>query len=215
MPPATTTIFDGLVGNVTDVSGPVDPATPLILSVSAINACGQSPFSPPVSLPAAAGPIPCVPDAQTMCLFDGRFTVRLTGQPPGGVVGPATVTRRFNDGGGFSFVNGSNVEDLFVRIDNRCPTAGAYGVTFNNRSGFPPPVGFELFVGDNQGSISRSYLHLPKDAVRVVRGHAELQLVPVSRATTAYQGSLRFVKARPLSAAGVSPPVQIMTPSLS
>jgi hypothetical protein len=102
-----------------------------------------------------------VADAQTLCLFDGRFTVRLTAQPPGGVAGPAIVTRRFNDGGGFSFVNGSNVEDLFVRLDNRCPTAGAYGVTFNNRSGFPPPVGFELFVGDNQGSISRSYLHLP------------------------------------------------------
>jgi len=30
-----------------------------------------------------------------------------------------------------------------------------------------------------------------------------------------YQGSVRLVNARPLSAAGVSPPVQIITPSLS
>jgi len=30
-----------------------------------------------------------------------------------------------------------------------------------------------------------------------------------------HHGSVRLVKARPLSAAGVSPPVQIITPSLS
>jgi len=58
VPPANTTIFDGLVGNVTEVSGAVNPATPLLLSVSAINACGQSPLSPPVSLAAGGGPIP-------------------------------------------------------------------------------------------------------------------------------------------------------------
>jgi hypothetical protein len=161
VPPANTTIFDGLVGNVTDVSGAVNPATPLNLSVSAINACGQSPFSPIVSLPAATGPTVCIPDAQTMCLFDGRFTVRLTAQPPGGVPGPGVVTRRFNDGGGFSLVSGSNIEDLFMRIENRCASASTFVVTFDNRSGFPPATGFDLFVGDAQGSISRHYVHAP------------------------------------------------------
>ena len=33
--------------------------------------------------------------------------------------------------------------------------------------------------------------------------------------TSDHQGSVRLVKARPLSAAGVSPPVQIITPSFS
>jgi len=161
VPPANTPIFDAPVGNVTEVSGAVNPATPLLLSVSAINACGESPLSPPFSLPAAGGPIVCIPDAQTLCLFDGRFTVRLTAQPPGGVAGPAIVTRRFDDGGGFSFVNGSNVEDLFVRIENRCSTTGTFAVSFNNRSGFGISAAFDLFVGDNRGSISRDFVHQP------------------------------------------------------
>jgi hypothetical protein len=141
VPPANTTIFDGLVGNVTEVSGAVNPATPFLLSVSAINACGQSPLSLPVSLAAGGGPIPCVPDIQTMCLLDRRFTVRLTLQPPGGIAGPVDVLRRFNDGGGFSFVSATNVEDLLMRIENRCATEGVYVVSFNNRSGFRPAPG--------------------------------------------------------------------------
>jgi hypothetical protein len=159
VPPANTTLFDGLVGNVTEVSGAVAPATPLLLSVSAINACGQSAFSPPFSLAPAGGPIPCLPDAQTMCLFDGRFTVRLTAQLPGSIPGPGLVTRRFNDGGGFSFSSAATIEDLFMRIENRCPSSVGYVVTFNNRSGFPPGTAFELFVGDNLASVSRRYQH--------------------------------------------------------
>lgn len=160
VPPTNATLFDGLVGNVAEVaSDAVSPATPLILSVSAVNACGQSPLSIPVSLPAVGGPPICIPDAQTMCLFDGRFIVSLTSQAAGGPPGAGVVTRRFNDGGGFSFVNGSNVEDLFMRIENRCSTSGTFVVTFSNRSGFPSSTGFELLVADTVGSILRRFLH--------------------------------------------------------
>lgn len=161
VPPANTTIFDGLVGSVPDVSGAVAPATPLLLSVSAINACGQSAFSPAFSLPPAGQPVLCAQDAQTMCLFSRRFTVRLTVQPPGGVARPVDVLRRFNDGGSFGFASGTNVEDLFMRIEDRCATQGVYVVSFDNRSAFSTGTGFELFVGDNRGSISRTYAHAP------------------------------------------------------
>jgi hypothetical protein len=161
VPPANTTIFDGLVGNVTEVSGAVDPATPLRLSVGAVNGCGQSPLSAPVLLTAGGGPVVCVPDDWTMCVVDGRFLVQLAAQPPGGTPGRATVTRRFNDGGGFSFVSGSGIEDLFMRIENRCSSSGAYVVTITNRSGFTAGAGFELLVSDAQGGISRIYQHPP------------------------------------------------------
>jgi hypothetical protein len=153
-------LFDSTVGNTTSVgTDALDPSVPLFVRVFAVYACGA------VSQPTEFLRLPpgvlsaCVPDPQTMCLFDGRFVVSLTGQLPGAAPGPALVTRRFNDGGGFAFQGSAANEDLFMRVENRCATSGAFVVSFDNRSAFPPPVAFTLFVGDLQGSISRQYVH--------------------------------------------------------
>ena len=55
----------------------------------------------------------------------------------------------------------------------------------------------------------RSGHHAPAGVEQRFANHS------VRRRDAAHHGSVRLVKARPLSAAGVSPPVQIITPSLS
>ena len=51
-------------------------------------------------------------------------------------------------------------ENVFVRILDRCAASGAYQLTFNAGSGgIPVTTAFDLFVGDNQGSIARTYTH--------------------------------------------------------
>jgi hypothetical protein len=91
-----------------------------------------------------------------MCLYDGRFEVKLT-QPPSS---PAFVTRRFNDGGGFNFTSTAGGDQLFLRIVDNCATGGSYTVQFANVSGFPSSTSFDLFIGDRVGSIARTYTHL-------------------------------------------------------
>ena len=69
------------------------------------------------------------------------------------------MTRRFNDGGGFAFTTASG-ENLFGAIEDCCATTGAYLVTFNAGSGgIPVTTAFNLFIGDNQGSIARTFAH--------------------------------------------------------
>jgi hypothetical protein len=154
-------LFLGNVGNVTTAgSDNVDANIPLLVSIAAANQCGVSAFSEELALnPSGGTPPACVADAQTMCLFNGRFTVRLSQRDPSGLLTPALVARRFNDGGGFGFLNTSQ-ENLFIRVENRCSTTGTYLVTFNTSSaGIPASTAFDLFVGDNQGGISRTYAH--------------------------------------------------------
>jgi hypothetical protein len=152
-------LFNGDVGNVTSVgTDNLDPSIPLFVSVSAGYECGVSPPSPEIAV-SAGGPLVCVPDFQTMCLLDGRFTVRLNERLSNGALTPAQVTRRFNDGGGWGFLNATQ-ENVFVRVENLCATTGRYVVRFNAGSaGIPVSTAFDLFVGDNQGSIARTYTH--------------------------------------------------------
>jgi hypothetical protein len=153
-------LFLGDVGGATTVgTDNLDPAIPLFVSIAAANACGSSPPSAPLQVVAAGGLSPCAPDAQTMCVFDGRFTLRLSGQQAGGEPTPAEVTRRFNDGGGFGFLN-TTQENLFVRVENRCSSTGTFVVTFSTASeGIPVSTAFDLIVADNEGSIQRTYRH--------------------------------------------------------
>jgi hypothetical protein len=155
-------LFNGNIGNVLAVgSDALDPSLPLFVRVLAVNDCGASQPTADLNL-TGSGSLICVPDANTMCLFSGRFTTKLEWvRDPIALPAFATVTRRFNDGGGFSFTPIAAGEDLFVRIENRCASTGSYVVFFDNRSGFPASTGFQLFVGDNQASVSRQYLHAP------------------------------------------------------
>ena len=148
-------VFVGNIGNATSAgSDSVDPAIQLFVRVFGVNSCGTSPPTPDLNLIAGGAPV-CVPDAQTMCLFNGRFVANLTVLP----TASAFVTRRFNDGGGFNFSTPSGADDLFLRVQDRCAAEGRFVVVFTNSSGFPSSTGFELFLGDTVASVSRRYVH--------------------------------------------------------
>lgn len=155
--PGGTDLFAGNIGNVpTAGSDNVDPGIPLYVRLVAANACGLSSPSAELFLP-PGNTVGCAPDPTTMCLFNGRFVANLNRRLADGTSVPAAVTRRFNDGGGFTFDGAT--ENVFLRFSDECRTAGRYEVTFTNRSGFPAATGFELFVGDQVGSISRLFQH--------------------------------------------------------
>ena len=72
----------------------------------------------------AASGGPCFPDAQSLCLSNGRFKVQATWQSPT-ASGTATAIPGTSDTGQFWFFNASNVE-MVVKVLNACGSFNRY-----------------------------------------------------------------------------------------
>ena len=176
-------LFNGNIGNLTSVgSDNLDPSIPLFVRVLAANACGVSAPTTDIVVD-ANGSLICVPNERTMCLFDGRFTVTLNSQIPGGAPAPALVpaVRRRR---GFQLYRRVRREPVRTHPGSLRPS-GAYLVTFNAGSGgIPAPTAFDLFIGDNRGSIARTFAHPGGAPFSSVQRRSEFQPLPVTQEAT-------------------------------
>jgi len=96
---------------------------------------------------------PCAPDADTMCLQNGRFKVELTwndhhGQTGSGMVAPCGT----DDSGIFYFFNENNWEMLF-KVLNGCNYNNHYWVYFAGTT----DVGFNVRVTDTLTGFTKAY----------------------------------------------------------
>jgi plastocyanin len=74
---------------------------------------------------AAAGP--CVPDTQTLCLNEGRFSVTADWEKPDGSSGHGNSIPLTDDSGYFWFFDSANIEAV-VKVLNGCAITNAYWV---------------------------------------------------------------------------------------
>lgn len=99
------------------------------------------------------GGFSCVPDADTLCLNQGRFQVRLQWRNFSGETAAAkAVSVGTDDSGLFYFVNPSNWEFL-VKVINACSLGGRYWVFVAATT----TVEYTLTVTDSQTGASKQY----------------------------------------------------------
>ena len=100
-----------------------------------------------------AGVEPCAPDADTMCLDNGRFKVELTWNDHHGATGPGMVAPCGTDDSGlFYFFNEDNWEMLF-KVLNGCDYNDRYWVYFAATT----DVGFNVRVTDTLTGFTKAY----------------------------------------------------------
>jgi hypothetical protein len=100
-----------------------------------------------------AGVEPCAPDADTMCLDNGRFKVEVTWNDHHGATGPGMVAPCGTDDSGlFYFFNQDNWEMLF-KVLNGCDYNDHYWVYFAATT----DVGFNVRVTDTMTGFTKAY----------------------------------------------------------
>jgi hypothetical protein len=104
---ATAAIVEGL-----------EPATAYVFRVRANGPGGFSAYSNEVTV-ATLAPIgaPCVPDAQTLCLIDGRFSVRVSWRTPDAAGTGWVAPTPTDQSGNFWFFSAENWEVLAKMVD--------------------------------------------------------------------------------------------------
>jgi hypothetical protein len=96
---------------------------------------------------------PCAPDANTMCLNNGRFKVEVTWNDHHGATGPGMVAPCGTDDSGlFYFFNEDNWEMLF-KVLNGCNYNNHYWVYFAATT----DVGFNVRVTDTMTGFTKAY----------------------------------------------------------
>lgn len=95
----------------------------------------------------------CVADAESMCLRDGRFRVRVNFETAAGDTGSGQVVPQGSDDSGlFWFFNGNNWE-MLVKVLNGCPINDRFWVL----SAATTDVGFDLEVEDLLAESNKSF----------------------------------------------------------
>lgn len=96
------------------------------VSLTATNASGSNTVQKSVTV-SAGGPIPCVADAQTLCLNNGRFAVTTQWTRTDNTTGQGNAIPLTGDSGYFWFFDASNIEAV-VKVLNGCGINNAYWV---------------------------------------------------------------------------------------
>ncbi|MGE5412838.1 MAG: PKD domain-containing protein [Syntrophomonadaceae bacterium] len=96
------------------------------VSLQATNASGSNTIQKSVTV-SAGGPIPCVADAETLCLNNGRFQVTTEWTKPDTTSGHGNAISLTGDSGYFWFFDASNIEAI-VKVLNGCGLNNAYWV---------------------------------------------------------------------------------------
>jgi PKD repeat protein len=96
------------------------------VSLTATNASGSNTTQKSVTV-SAGGPIPCVADAHTLCLNNGRFAVTTQWTKPDTTTGQGNAIPLTGDSGYFWFFDASNIEAV-VKVLNGCGLNNAYWV---------------------------------------------------------------------------------------
>jgi PKD repeat protein len=96
------------------------------VSLTATNASGSNTTQKSVTV-SAGGPIPCVADAHTLCLNNGRFAVTTQWTKPDTTTGQGNAIPLTGDSGYFWFFDASNIEAV-VKVLNGCGLTNAYWV---------------------------------------------------------------------------------------
>ncbi len=117
------------------------------VSLQATNGNGSNTVVKAVTV-SAGGPVPCVADAQTMCLNNGRFEVRAVWTKPDATTGSGTPVKLTDDSGYFWFFDPSNIE-IVLKVLNGCGLNNAYWVFAAGLTN----VGVDLQITDTQTGI--------------------------------------------------------------
>ena len=96
------------------------------VSLTATNASGSNTRQKSVTV-SAGGPIPCVADAHTLCLNNGRFAVTTQWTKQDSTTGQGNAIPLTGDSGYFWFFDASNIEAV-VKLLNGCGLTNAYWV---------------------------------------------------------------------------------------
>ncbi len=96
---------------------------------------------------------PCVPDASTLCLLDGRFEVTATYAAASGASGQATKIEETDDTGLFWFFNQQNIEIVVKVLDACVDPFNRYWVF----AGGLTDVAVELTVRDSASGLVSEY----------------------------------------------------------
>ena len=116
----------------------------------------------------AAPPGPCVPDATTLCLNDGRFRVTVGWQrTPEGPTGQAQANPVTSDSGYFWFLDADNVELMVKVLDGR-PVNGAFWVFYGSLTS----LGCTITVTDTMTGESKDYVKAPGNLSSEADTHA-------------------------------------------
>jgi len=97
---------------------------------------------------------PCAPDAHTLCLNHGRFTVSARWRSLHDGPADGTGVALTDDSGYFWFLNSANIE-VVVKVLNACGAGGRYWVFAAGLTN----VEVTLFVTDTQTGTLRTYLN--------------------------------------------------------
>ena len=99
-------------------------------------------------------PGPCVEDAETLCLNDGRFRVTVDWTVPGSGGGAGQAIPYTPDSGFFWFFNEDNLE-MMIKVLDACapPLNGRYWVFFAATTN----VGFTVTVSDTEANETNTY----------------------------------------------------------
>jgi hypothetical protein len=104
--------------------------------------------------PISEGPTECVEDEETLCLQEGRFSVRVDWRSSPTEAGIARATPRTVESGEFTFFGEDNVE-LLVKVLRACQANGHYWVF----AAAATDVEYVIKVTDNVGGSTRTYFN--------------------------------------------------------
>jgi hypothetical protein len=138
----------------TTITG-LSPATAYVFRVLAENASGPSTYSNEVTVSTNGALGPCLADAQTVCLNQGRFRVHVAWKTSAGDEGEATAVPVISDDSAlFWFFNASNWE-MLIKVLNGCAMTNNYWVFFAATT----DVQFTVTVTDTQTGKVKTYFN--------------------------------------------------------
>ena len=130
-------------------------ATGYVFRVKAVNATGSSPYSNEAKADTNAAIGPCVADAHTLCLNNGRFRVHVAWETPVGDEGSASVVPVGSDDSGLLYFFTSNNWEMLIKVLDACTSTNHYWVFFAATTN----VQFVVTVTDTQTGRVKTYLN--------------------------------------------------------
>jgi photosystem II stability/assembly factor-like uncharacterized protein len=144
----------GHLASFADTAAFASPAAPAAPSASATPAISAAP--PPPGATGRAAVSPCVPAADTLCLADSRFAVRVVWKLAGIDATSATAVPLFRDTGAFWFFDAGNPELVVKVLDGR-GVNGRFWVFLAGLSS----VDYTATLTDTESGAAKSYHHAP------------------------------------------------------
>lgn len=137
-----------------DIAG-LAAATGYVFRVQAFNATGSSPYSNEATASTNGLPGPCVADAHTLCLNNGRFRVQVAWKTPAGDEGLASVVPVSSIDSGLLYFFTPNNWEMLIKVLDACSSTAHYWVFFAATTN----VQFVVTVTDVQTGKVKSYLN--------------------------------------------------------